>query len=615
MALSKQLLKFSAADAKAQDNDGAHLSPDGLDFLRGLEGTICPVIFMGDGRGGKSYLASRLLGGDEKGPFFSSDAAVAVTEGIDVYAAPVSQLQEGLQGIPPPDPRGEHILIFDCEGGNNAMAAIHTLVNVFGIIVGTQVVFVAAGMVSEAALQNLGASLAARSLIRFEGSSKADQHLTFVVNKNMLRYEDDALEKLLTQSHDDAARAELRESILGYFENRTFIPIPMLGMPEFDDRMNQFRTSILKNRRPLSMGGTIVDGPSLCGLLELVVEEIRDAKEVSFPSMHRHVILDGFLLPLANDLIRDAELRLPKLEDYDPDLAKKDCRADVMKDYDSKVGHIVYHALVDEGRKHLSSKLNDDWSRLVQLNDSYGDQVKEMVTETREVAVKTSAGHLGGRGLLSKVVVTRQTMRVDSRAKIFKKRGGEPQIMEWNDTGTQASRMVESAFEFVAQLPVLRGRLWKRSPSLVKKILTFGLANPDQERACVLKDAHFIWWEPDNMHKEANGCINFILHRAVVEEMPGQPSVFVIKPSESVWHDSMAFTGGAQRQFIFDAEKSEVSAKEWIAAINKHIEFANKAMEQIGEQRALVEIGSQKPTLAQVDGNCDLREYLSGRNL
>lgn len=602
MALSKQLLKFSPDKSKGEDdNAGATLSPDGLDYLRGLEGTICPVIFMGDGRGGKSYLASRLLGGDDKGPFFSSDAAVAVTEGIDIYSAPVSQLLDGLEGIPPPDPRGEHILVIDCEGGNNAMAAIHTLVNVFGIIIGTQVVFIAAGMVSEASLQNLGASLAARSLINFEGSSKADQQLTFVVNKNMLRYEDDALEKLLTTAHDDSARAELRESILGYFEHRTFIPIPMMGMPEFDNRMTQFRTSILKNRKPLSMGGTTVDGPSLCGLLELVVREIRSSKEVSFPSMHRYVILDGFLLPLANGLIRDAELRLPKLEDYDPDLAKKDCRPEVIGEYDGKVAHIVYKALVDEGRQHLSSKLNDEWNRLVEFNEAFGDQVKEMITETREVVTKTSSGQVGGRGLLSKVSVTRQTMKIESRAKIFKKRGGDPQMMAWNDTGTQASRMIESAFERVAQLPVLRGRLLKKSPNVVKKILTLGLANSHQVRACVLKDAHFIWWDPDQMQKEANGCINFILHKATVEEMPGFPNAFVIKPSGSIWHESKSFTGNAQRQFFFDAEKSEVNAKEWIAAINKHIEFANEAMEQIGEQRALSEIGSAKPTLAQVD--------------
>lgn len=203
--------------------------------------------------------------------------------------------------------------------------------------------------------------------------------------------------------------------------------------------------------------------------------------------------------------------------------------------------------------------------------------------------------------MLSKVSVTRQTMKIESRAKIFKKRGGDPQVMAWSDTGTQASRMIESSFERIAQLPVLRGRLQKKSPNMVKRIVTLGLANQHQERACVLKDAHFIWWEPDKMQKEASGCINFILHKAVVVEVAERPTCFEIKPSADIWHDSKAFTGGAQRTFTFDAEKSEVTAREWIAAINKHIAFANEAMEQIGEQRALAEIGAAKPTLAQVD--------------
>eukprot|EP00913_Durusdinium_trenchii_P024877 g23351.t1 len=62
----------------------------------------------------------------------------------------------------------EHLLVMDCEGGNNAMAAIRTLVNVFGLLLGSQVVFVANGMATEQALQTLGMSLAARSLVRLE---------------------------------------------------------------------------------------------------------------------------------------------------------------------------------------------------------------------------------------------------------------------------------------------------------------------------------------------------------------------------------------------------------------------------------------------------------------
>merc|ERR1719487_3205926 len=103
----------------------------------------------------------------------------------------------------------EYLLILDCEGGNNAMAAIRTLVNVFGIVIGTQVVFVASGMASEQALQNLAASLAACSLIKLDDGNKLPgRRLHFVVNKNTLKYKAEALDEMLNQSFEDASRKE-----------------------------------------------------------------------------------------------------------------------------------------------------------------------------------------------------------------------------------------------------------------------------------------------------------------------------------------------------------------------------------------------------------------------
>ena len=75
------------------------------------EGRICPVIFVGDGRAGKSYLASCLVGTEAWGltkrrragwasedclslledTFVSSDSAESVTEGIDAVAVPVAR--------------------------------------------------------------------------------------------------------------------------------------------------------------------------------------------------------------------------------------------------------------------------------------------------------------------------------------------------------------------------------------------------------------------------------------------------------------------------------------------------------------------------------------------
>eukprot|EP00439_Symbiodinium_sp_Y106_P064768 s59_g10.t1 len=156
------------------------------------EGRICPVIFVGDGRAGKSYLASCLVGTEDT--FVSSDSAESVTEGIDAVAVPVD---------------GDTLLILDCEGGNNAMAAIRSLVNVFGLLLGSQALLQRKGVWTVVVNGRLCVSLAARSLLRLDESCKLpEQELVFVVNKNTLKYEGSALEKILQQQFDDPGRQD-----------------------------------------------------------------------------------------------------------------------------------------------------------------------------------------------------------------------------------------------------------------------------------------------------------------------------------------------------------------------------------------------------------------------
>merc|ERR1719491_796514 len=138
-------------------------------------------------------------------------------------------------GMPPGPGEDEWLLILDCEGGNNALAAVRTLVNVFGIVIGTQIVFVASGMASEQAFQMLSASLAAVSLIKINDDSKlTSRELHFVVNKNTLKYKEDSLQTMLTADQKDKQRKEIRQSILAEFETRKFHVISMMGMPDFE---------------------------------------------------------------------------------------------------------------------------------------------------------------------------------------------------------------------------------------------------------------------------------------------------------------------------------------------------------------------------------------------
>lgn len=598
MPQSVPLLKFP--------DEAAELASEGLELIRTLPGVITPVIFIGDGRGGKSYLASRVLCLEEA--FVSSDSAEPVTEGIDIAVQSVDRLLaecgSDAEGVAPAGD-GEHLLVMDCEGGNNAMAAIRTLVNVFGLAVCTEVVFVVSGMASEASLQNLSASLAAKSLIRVDENSKMpEQHLIFVVNKNMLRYDDTALEKLLDADFPDEGRREMREVIKEAFPSRSFFPVPMMGLPEFEPRVALLRKSVLQKRKHLTMGGQLVKSEQLCGLLKLITEGVKATNEVSFPSMHRFVVMDGFLTPTATQILADAQEQFPMVVDWDAELELKNPTQAALALFDDKTNYISQRFLVDEARNSLLEKLTAAWEAVHRTNEAFGEQIKSMSQESRELIMDESQGPVGKRGLLSKVYVTRQTMKVESRSCVLKKRGGPPTYTEWEDMGSVV-RLKESAFDKINSLPVLRGRLLKASPNPFRTMMSI-VMNNEQDRACVLKDGHFLWWEPKDMTSTegsaASGCINFFVHRAAVAAASGTQS-FCIKPADRRgWGDTSCFTGGEHREFVFDCQKSEITCSEWVASIRKHIEFANAAFSQLGEERVLNEVGVGKRTMEEVDG-------------
>jgi len=594
MVESQALLKFV--------NEEAVLVPEGVELIRGLAGLICPVIFIGDGRAGKSYLASRVAGVPDV--FASSDSAEPVTEGIDICTLPVDKVLQEL-GIEHEGAQEEHLLLLDCEGGNNALAAVRTLVNVFGLVIGTAVVFVACGMASEQALQNLAASLASTSLIRLDAESRLEaRRLVFVVNKNSLRYDESALEKILEAHPFDPGRAELRNTIRDNFPQRQFFAVPLLGMPNFESAVTQLRSAIVCGRKPLSMAGTHVKAAQLVGLLEWLVAGNWRTNQVSFPSMHRYVILDGFLNPLGDNLCAEAEAALPRLDDYEPQLDSMDPRPQALRQFDELTSHVAHKGLLSEARAAVEQRLNRVWEALVRQNDTYGDQALEMWTETREIALGATTEPLGGNGLLRHLVITTRTVRIESRAVIKRKRGGEPEAGEWAELGGPNTRILESAFEQLRILPVLRGRLRKRSPNLLRQIITVIKQVNLQERECVLKDGHFLWWDLDRNQDDegAKGCLNFLLHRAEVVRVLDEPHTFIIRPAEAHgWTNTSCFSGGEMREFVFDAETCEVSMDRWVGALEQHIEFGNLAHKQVGEERLLQQVGHFKPSWGQVN--------------
>lgn len=346
------------------------------------------------------------------------------------------------------------------------------------------------------------------------------------------------------------------------------------------------------------MGGARVDGEKLAGLLELVASEIQHTKEVSFPSMHRHVIYDGFLLPAVRRLLDEAAF--PRLDDYDGMLASKDPRNAIRKRYDEETAHVTTSKLVDEAKMLLIEKLSTQWQHLVDLNEVYGDQIQETIEETREVELRKESSSVNGIGLLSRVLVNRSILRVESRHATHRKRGGTPEFTVWVDTNTLKTVFVENAFEDLGSLPVLRGTLFERS-RIIRKILTAG-TDRQQQRSVVLKDCHLVWWEnKQGQDLAAKGCLNLVVQHAIVEKLPNSQHCFVIKPAQSAgWVDCSSFSGDKRRPFVFDAEHCEVSRDVWVSSLSSHINLGRRILDQIGMERAVSEIGIDRPTLSQV---------------
>jgi len=267
---------------------------EGMDAISELPGPICPIAFVGDGRSGKSYLASKFCGEEA---FATDDSDVAVTEGIDVAVLPSHP---------------GHILVFDCEGGNNAMSKSHSIVTVVGALMATALVFVTDGKASEAAIEALAQMLQERSLIKCDGTGSLHaQSLIFVVNQNRLRYKDEALETILAAQYDEE-RTDLRELISGAYpaDRRQFCTVPSDHKPEFAEQWSKLHDTIYEAARPLKMGKLWMTGLQTAGMLRQIEQLLRKHGKVSLPSLHRHVILDSWLRPTVGQVL---QTRMDKL--------------------------------------------------------------------------------------------------------------------------------------------------------------------------------------------------------------------------------------------------------------------------------------------------------------
>eukprot|EP00930_Biecheleria_cincta_P038100 TRINITY_DN26182_c0_g1_i2.p1 TRINITY_DN26182_c0_g1~~TRINITY_DN26182_c0_g1_i2.p1 ORF type:complete len:394 (-),score=62.70 TRINITY_DN26182_c0_g1_i2:286-1467(-) len=375
-----------------------------------------------------------------------------------------------------------------------------------------------------------------------------------------------------------------------------------MGMPNFNSSLQTLRAELLARRRPLSFAGVPVRGNHLAGLMELIVSEVQKSEAVSVPSINRYVIYEGFLQPLVKGLTEMGEAQIPELSDYDPELDRKSPVEALLKEFDEKCKFIGYETLKSEARSNLSSSLREMWHKVQAANIEFGNEIIGTSHETRDVVIQETKTVLGFLGLLKDVVVTQQLVREDARTILQRKHGGEPDCTPWQSLGTTVTRTKESAFDSLPKLPFLKASLQKSSPNWLRKNL--GLVKADQQvRVCILKDAHFLWIDPEQMHPggEVGGCLNFFYHKAKVVPHPSAETAFVIRPADKAgWRQTATFTGNASRDFIFDVKGSEYDRAKWMAAIEKHLQFAELASAQLGQQ-VEQQIKLRKPAVTELE--------------
>ncbi|CAK0809994.1 unnamed protein product [Prorocentrum cordatum] len=544
---SQPLLKF---EHHQDGSETSYLDEKGLSLIRGIKGPICPVVFIGDGRCGKSYLASRLVGTHEA--FVSSDSCEAVTEGIDIAVA----AQTG-------DTAGT-ILVMDCEGANNAMAEVRILVNVFAVLCCTQVVFVVNSMLSESALDTLATTLAARQMLKLdkdEGISTPTK-LTVVVNMTTLKYEQGALEKTLS-AHQTGPRAEVRATIKEMFPERHFAACTRQEMPNFEEQVQRYLQEVRSTATPLTVSGNPVTPEQLCLMLDVVRNEVCRNHSVSGHSMLRGVILDGCLTPLAKRLMAEASHQLPEtLKDYQANLDRVDPRPETLRKFDAQSASVLHKDLVAEARAALEKDLGQRWDLLVHQNDLLGEQVASVDVEHREVLLETERVVLGGHSLLRGLVTSQEKVRSEARSVTHKKKGGGGIFGEWKQSGEVTTRLRDEGLkEGLEKLPRVAGHLKLRAPGIGSSILASGV------KSCymVLTDMHVMWWEgPTDKDVKPDGCYCLLEWPDMTLVQEGSHAAkFVLRSGAD---------GGA---FRFESESR--NAAWWAEAFSRHAALAARA--------------------------------------
>jgi hypothetical protein len=445
------LLKFHAGE------EIPHLCEEGLARLAALPPPVSLVSFLGDGRCGKSTLASGLVAvgtakcdsrrktetGMPTNYFPVGDTGVPVTEGIDIciiqadsHAVVGQDDERNLSGT---------LAILDCEGGDNPTAAARSAVDVVAMLGSTLIVQVVWGALGEGQLRQLGQGLAARDRLLTGGAGRAlpGQRLLLVANGCHLRYAEDHLAASLSESHgvNETARNELRANIKRAYEQIHFVTVPHASDPAHTERLSELRQGVTQHCLPATLSGSQLSGAQVAELMRCAVAQLQSAGVVPVQSIFRHVLLDHLLLPLARRIADGMDSTLPDLSDGEYRTSPADPRIAAMERFDKEVQNLTHTELVAEAKLQLRTRIDRSWLHFCDCNNAIGEQDRDVSTEfdtrfshTQEKIVRYKRPCIVV-GKKQPVVQPCSVFRVWTRTRVLKK-NGQLAYSEWQPGST-----------------------------------------------------------------------------------------------------------------------------------------------------------------------------------
>ncbi|KAJ3098400.1 hypothetical protein HDU97_004028 [Phlyctochytrium planicorne] len=244
------------------------ITPEAETILSQLPAPLYMVAFVGFGRSGKSYTASKLRSHIVKNSdhqFKSQNGNVPCTHGIDMMVFK--------------NPEGEgHFVFLDCEGGgNHNQTAIPFVIGLAARLSSRMYVFesgcfTTAGLDTVMQVVNMGRATSITDV-------DITQALVFVEN---MSYNADIpnqklLEDLLSESDGDESTNRMRNLITSRFDVEfAKLPFNVVGHEElFNEKCGDIADILMMSKKPFIIGNVPVDGTTVIQLVNELVSQIR----------------------------------------------------------------------------------------------------------------------------------------------------------------------------------------------------------------------------------------------------------------------------------------------------------------------------------------------------